>query len=102
MSQQIIKLVGFVKVEDGLHVNHSKRIVNEFQTYGLNSEFLFEHRDKSINAKSILGLVSSVIEESDKLIVHAIINEEDVQRLVLFLEDFLTKITFEIKPLGGE
>lgn len=102
MLQQIAKITGFVKVENGLHVRQSKYIVNEFQTYGSNSEFLFEYKDKTINAKSILGLVSAVIEESEKLILHAIIDKEDVQRLLEFLKGFLTEITYEIKPLGGE
>lgn len=96
MNKIIVKAHGYIHTQDGITVNIAKEIVHEFSTYGAGSEFLFTYLGHNVDGKSILGLVSLAALFNEELYLSALINKEDEQRLLLFLEAFMQNIKFEI------
>lgn len=75
-----------VKNKTGLHARPASKLVNEASSY--QSEVRIVYKDKKINAKSIMGLMSLGIDQGSKIIIQAEGEDENnaVSELIELIE----------------
>jgi len=80
--------------KDGLTVRKSIELVQGLNKIG--GEFSITHHNSTVDAKSILGLISLVVKEKDKLRFMAIIEKRKKDELNDFILNFFDIIRLEI------
>ncbi|PEE27761.1 HPr family phosphocarrier protein [Bacillus toyonensis] len=71
--------------KDGIHAKSASEIVNGLMDYNCSVEFIF--KDKKVNAKSTLQLISLAVKKGADL--HVVLDGKDADDALVFIQWFL-------------